>query len=195
MRLVKGQKICVRSNKFSKIMKLMGSHMYIGILVVLVCVVLYVFYVSKDIVTLDNEVRTLKSQLGQVVQTISSRQSSHPQAPPTPSKTQVATQVDISSTREEDVEEIESVKTEHMASLLVNLQEEELEEEGDVKDEEHVVADEVAEDVIEEVLQPMQEKTVYSFQDLKDLCKKHGLHSKGTKQQLVELLKAHEIIQ
>lgn len=178
-------------------MKLMGSHMYIGILVVLVCVVLYVFYVSKDIVTLDNEVRTLKSQLGQVVQTISSRQSSQLQAPPTPSKTQVATQVDISSTREEDVEEIESVKTEHMASLLVNLQEEELEEEGDVKDEEQhvVVHEEVAEDVMEEVLQPMQEKTVYSFQDLKDLCKKHGLHSKGTKQQLVELLKAHEIIQ
>lgn len=167
--------------------------MYIGILVVLVCVVLYVFYVSKDIVTLDNEVRTLKSQLGQVVQTISSRQSSHPQAP-TPSKTQVATQVDISATRDEDVDEIESVKTEHMASLLVNLQEEEeLEEEEQHVETDEVVVEDTAE-VMEEVL-PMQEKTVYSFQDLKDLCKKHGLHSKGTKQQLVELLKAHEIIQ
>lgn len=183
-------------------MKLFGSHVYIAILVVLVCLVLYVFYVSKDIVTLDSEVRTLKGQFEQVLQTMQTFSSNtnksvsqHTKASQVSQQTmeQVPSSTHVISSQEE------SDVLEQVQNMIVHVEDDVVDEKvddsilEDVEDDSQKV-EEVQEVVDAEVDQETDDKQSYSFQELKDLCKQNGLHTKGTKKQLLELLKVHEVI-
>jgi hypothetical protein len=156
--------------------------------------------VSKDIVTLDNEVRTLKDQFSQVLNAVQSSQHKvHiPQQPKasqtmhvqqTPPSAPTSTHV-ISSKEEDSLEEQEVEEQVH--NMLVNMQEEQ--EVNEEREEQEQVEEICEKDVEEDANIEVDDKQTYSFQDLKDLCKKNGLHTKGTKKQLLELLKVHEII-
>jgi hypothetical protein len=43
-----------------------GIHMQMALVVCLICIVIYVYYVSKDILTMDREIRNIKTQLNEM---------------------------------------------------------------------------------------------------------------------------------
>jgi hypothetical protein len=179
-------------------MKFSGFHLHMALLVVVICLVLYIFYVSKDIVSLDKEVRVLKQKvdaIGQhqtnhitqeaIVQTMQMQKEMQLATPPRSQREAFVV--------EEEVDEVESINTENIQEMLTNIEnqpEQDVTESGE-NVEENVEDENVEEEQVEE--EQVEEKSL-SFQELKELCKKNGLHAKGTKKQLTDLLKAHEII-
>jgi hypothetical protein len=49
--------------KIPDTMKFTGLHFHMVLVIGLICVILYVFYISKDILTIDNELKNIKKQM------------------------------------------------------------------------------------------------------------------------------------
>jgi hypothetical protein len=185
-------------------MKFSGLHLHMILVVVIICIILYIFYVSKDIITLDSQVRQLRLKLDLLEQ-----KTQQTQFTPAPTMSSVQLQVEqqdlvhvpIVEEVHGDNESVNSEKITEMLSAIAETNEEhveeptlvkaDVEEETEIHEEEHV-------DNPEEMPSTTDENTgeerSLSLSELKDLCKKHGLFAKGGKKQLIELLKAHEIL-
>ncbi len=156
-------------------MKLGGLHMHMVLVIAMICVIIYVFYISKDIMTLDKEVRVLKVKLQtmeqmQQQQTLSQLKSvSIPQQQQQP-KAEV---IDITE------EDLESVDSEKIKSMLNNESEiDELEKANETAMNENVVVQDESVDYHN-----------LSWNELKQVCKDKGLTIKGfSKEQLIEKL-------
>lgn len=124
--------------KCKRIMKLSSFHFQVILVVSLVCIVFYVYYMSKDIITLDREVRALKNVLVSNSQ-VCSRPQSVQQVPqvqqmsvPVTAQSQPQPSVQQSQQAEidENNDETESISSNKIKLMLNNI-------DGENEDEEH----------------------------------------------------------
>ena len=172
-------------------MKFSGLHFHMVLVIALICVIVYIFYVSKDIVTIDNEVRNLKikvdnmqRQLGnsQVCTMKTNLQSQEISNEKLPQKTSV----EIANNHPQIDDDVQSVDSEKIRKLISNIQQT-AESENDKN--EGIVSDVQPDDAPAQG----QEKEM-TLNEIKELCKQNGISTKGNKKQLVELLKTNGIV-
>ena len=156
-------------------MQFSGLHFHMVLVVALICVIVYVFYISKDILTLDSEVRSVKGQVEFLQQQLQLQKSVHVVSDKVVVERPVV--VEQEQEQEEDDETTPSVSTDHLHKLVETLDEVEVAEEDGV--------DATAEAETRTIRPTASHLTVA---ELKTLCKKHGLPTKGTKEQLMESL-------
>jgi hypothetical protein len=199
-------------------MKFSGFHLHMVLVVGLICVIVYAFYISKDIVTLDKEVRSLKGKLDSIEMYMAN------QAQKEKIKYERPTQVSVSTdnvhvehsiqdttimtdnndnTDVNDDDDNVSVDTQKIQEMLNNIQDTEQTLDEEKKTEEDVVNNttEVVEEVVEEVATSVTEDTEnqprqkgddflkdLTLQELRNLCRENGLSTKGNKDQLYNRL-------
>lgn len=169
-------------------MKLSGLHLHMILVIVIICILLYIFYVSKDIITLDNQVRQLRVKLDVLER----------QQVATPAQVKsIETQVDPEDFHHEEPEvhdDTASVDSEKITEMLTAIAEtnsnEHVAETGQIDEE----SQEEETEAVEKTDDNTTEERSMSLQELRELCKKHGLFAQGGKKKLIELLKAHEIL-
>ena len=177
-------------------MKFSGLHFHMILLVAIICVVIYVFYVSKDILTLDNEVRNLKTKIELLQKQLTDVNKCKIQQPQSSIQVNAATRTDskhqqtlckkqtfnqetAQETAQEEKyvnDETDSVDSEQVQHMLNNIIESEESDKAEVPEDTQT-----------------DSTKDYSIQELKDLCKKHSLDNKGTKKKLIETLKTNGI--
>ena len=62
-------------------MKFSGLHFHMVLVIALICVIVYVFYISKDILTIDNEIRTIKGQIDIIARHLKTQDGGVPTTP------------------------------------------------------------------------------------------------------------------
>lgn len=160
-------------------MKFSGLHFHMVLVVALLCVIVYVFYISKDIITIDNELRSIKGQMDVI-----HRHLQQPIPNVDPIQDALPLVHEIISAEEDKHNDATSdsvdVDNERVRALLSKIDHEALEEqhpEGEVQQEQEQEHD-----------QELQNAPGLTLVELKRLCKEKGLSTKGTKDQLQERL-------
>jgi uncharacterized membrane protein len=175
-------------------MKFSGLHLHMALVVALICVIVYVFYISKDILTIDTEVRNLKKQVEAVQRAIQQpAQAPVAPAPPVaplapvffPPSTQEVPLTNASppsppssvSDEASDADEVTSeVESERIRGMMTQIQ---------TSLGESPEATGTTDATIDDSPEP---STSFTLAELKTLCKEKGLSVKGTKDQLLERL-------
>ena len=185
-------------------MKFSGLHFQMVLVIALICVIVYVFYISKDILIIDNELRSVKDQLQSM-----QKQMTRPH--PVPVKS-VAQQKELYEPKlvekdEEDIEDLDDEKClEQVQKLMHNISTSEASDTVVIDGEKdklelmhNISTNEASDKVVVDGEKDKQEDAprnidesfnTYTVNELKQLCKDNGLSTRGTKEQLTERLAA-----
>lgn len=185
-------------------MNFSGFHLHMALVIGLICIVIYVFYVSKDIVTIDREVRSLRARIETLQKQTANMALNQVSPSPVPVvNSHASTQVDVPATCEvpvvtgndkkndENEDDLESVDSGKIQQLLSHIDEEE-HQVAEVS----VLEEKVDEDIKSSISPPSTDTLSkdISATELRELCKKNGLANKGTKKQLLDTLKENGIV-
>jgi SAP domain len=191
-------------------MKFSGIHIHMALVVGLICVIVYLFYISKDILALDEEVMKLKKQVqssqqcvknnvqlvGQTCEPVQFQKYSTNGMNNTQGKhahVGVATEkIAISNDDDGKSDTYSEVDSEKIRQVLNNMRRNDDDEDTDSDTDS--LEDSVGGDIIDAITTEAEQQQVplqvksYTLVELKNLCKEKGVSTKGTKEQLKERL-------
>lgn len=169
-------------------MKFSGLHFHMVLVIGLICIIVYIFYMSKDILSLDNEVMQLKQQI-EIIQRRQGDVCGVQQKPALvstrteqPLVIRPQTKVEVPLVSDDVSDACSDVDSEQIRRVLNNMQEDEEEVVGPTEE----INDQVVENTVEDIKSHSEKG--YTLVELKNICREHGLSTKGTKEQLKERL-------